>query len=511
MARLLGLETEYGLAIEGADPGQMVSESRAVVCSYAGPFASPWDYTRENPRRDMRGYVVSELSRNPEDARYDADGPQYSTIADEHADRVLPNGGRLYNDHGEISGYYTQDELRDLVAYDRAGAEIVLDCARRRSADLGRRVGILRNNTDFHGASYGAHECYLTARSTPVDVLISALGSFLATRQILAGAGKAAYENATGSKPGYQLSQRADFIAVEASVDTLFRRPLVNTRDEPHAVADAYRRLHVICGDANMSEWATALKVGSMALVLDALEAGLTMPAPFRDPVKAVLEISRDLTFSRRFERKDAAPPCTAIEMQRAYLDVAARVESDLAERDWVLEEWARALDDLKNDPESMADRADWCAKKALLETLMSEDGLDWSAPVLRSLDLAYHDLDPDIGLSKALEQQGLLQRIVTDEDVAAAKIAPPRNTRAFIRGHFASRHSEAVRSVGWAGLTFASENDVYEFDMEPLVDGVVAGLNERLDTCMDLARTMEVLRLYRGGDRAVAAGRSQP
>ena len=347
MARLLGLETEYGLGLDGADPGQMVAESRAVVCSYSGAYAAPWDYTHECPRRDMRGYEVPGLARNPDDARYDTCGPQYTSIAEEHADRVLPNGGRLYNDHGHPE-FSTPEclSLRDLIAYDRAGAEVVLDCAMRRSAELGRRVSIYRNNTDYHGASYGTHECYLISRSTPVEVLISALGSFLATRQIFAGAGKAAFEDPSGCSPGFQLSQRADFITVEASVDTLFRRPLFNTRDEPHATAGSYARLHVICGDANMSEWAGALKVGSLALVLDAIEAGIPMPAPLRDPVRTVQEVSRDLTFGRRYARR-GAPDATAIEVQRAYLETAARAPGDLAEREWVLKEWSQALDDL--------------------------------------------------------------------------------------------------------------------------------------------------------------------
>ncbi len=505
MARLLGLETEYGLAFEGMEPGQMVSESRAVVCSYEGAYAGPWDYSKENPRQDMRGYVVNELARSAEDARYDADGPQYASIAEEHADRVLPNGGRLYNDHGHPE-FSTPEclSIRDLVAYDRAGAEIVLKCAARRGRQIGKHITIYRNNTDYHGASYGTHECCLTPRAMPVESLITGLGSFLATRQVFAGAGKAVHENAYRSSAGYQLSQRADFIEVEASVDTLCRRPLVNTRDEPHASADAFRRLHVIIGDANMSEWATALKVGSLALVLDAMEAGLPMPVPLKDPVQAVRDISRDLSLSRRYDR-DGAAASTAIDVQRCYLDVAARAPSALAERDWVLEEWARVLDDLERDPASASDRVDWCAKKALLDDFIAAEGVGWSAPIVQSLDLAYHDLDPEAGLARALEQQGLLQRMVSDEDVKRAMVCPPRDTRASVRGHFVSRHAGAVRSVGWAGIAFADGDDIYEFDMEPLVDGIVSDLSSRLAECRSISQTIEALRGCRAARRPVA------
>src|SRR5207248_1292259 len=186
--------------------------------------------------------------------------------------------------------------IRDLVAHDKAGERIVFDAAQRRAQQRGLAVTLYKNNTDFHGASYGTHENYLMARSVPTDVLIQSLLPFFASRQIFAGAGKSGIEADTSisARDLFQLSQRADFVSVESSVDTLHNRPLVNTRDEPHATPRRYRRLHVICGDANMSEYATALKVGTTSLILRLLEMGLTAPVKLTDPIRAVKQVSRD-------------------------------------------------------------------------------------------------------------------------------------------------------------------------------------------------------------------------
>jgi proteasome accessory factor A len=506
MARLLGLETEYGLHIEDADPGRMVEESRALVQAYDGPYLSPWDYSAEDPRRDMRGFTVANLVRDPADARYDAGGTACASISDEHADRVLPNGGRLYNDHGHPE-FSTPEctSLRELVAYDRAGAGIVLACARRRAEVLGQQVVVYKNNTDFHGASYGTHECYLVRRDTPVEKLIEGLASFLATRQVFAGSGKTAFEGDHQEWGRFQISQRADFIAVEASVDTLHRRPLFNTRDEPHATADRYRRLHVICGDANMSDWATALKVGTLSLVLDAIEQGVPMPCTLQDPVSAVRDVSRDPSLRARLRRRDGTM-LTAIEVQRRYLDAAAGADSDWPDRQWVLDEWSAVLDDLERDWANAADRVDWCAKRRMVEDFIRDEKLDWSSPIVQSLDLAYHDVDPETGLQRELESEGLMRRLVSEADVEAAMIRPPENTRAYVRGHFASRHAESVLSVGWSSLAFTDGEADYVFDMEPLVNGGLRRLNRALGRCRSLSETIEALRRYRADSRQVVS-----
>src|SRR5579872_1416373 len=295
MARLFGIETEYGIAVEGRGAGDLIQESIALVRSYAGTCVTGWNYRGEDPRRDMRGFTVDRLSTDPDDAQFDAPGTPPMSMAEERSDRILANGARFYNDHGHPE-YSTPEcsNLRDLVAHDRAGERIVWECAQRRARDLDAPVHIYKNNTDYHGASYGTHEGYLMRRDLPPDTLIRALIPFLVTRQLYAGCGKVGLEVDRGSQALFQLSQRADFFSVEASVDTLHNRPIFNTRDEPHATPRRYRRLHVILGDANLSEWATAVKVGATDLVLSLLEQGWTPNIAIRNPVQTLKALSRD-------------------------------------------------------------------------------------------------------------------------------------------------------------------------------------------------------------------------
>jgi len=271
MSRLFGIETEYGIWTSGRDTADLMEEARAVVRAYTGASAGPWDYRPEDPRRDMRGFKVDHLNSNPTDAQYDRPGGPTMSMAEQRNDRVLVNGARLYNDHGHPE-YATPEcrRLRDLVAHDKAGERIVLAAAQalsatRRPASRGRpgedeerpfngEVSIYKNNTDFHGMSYGCHEGYLVPREVPFEALFRGVLPFFVTRQIFAGAGKVGVETSGpfAEQCQFQLSQRADFFTEEASVDTLHRRPIVNTRDEPHADPRKYRRFHVIVGDANM-------------------------------------------------------------------------------------------------------------------------------------------------------------------------------------------------------------------------------------------------------------------
>lgn len=482
MQRLFGIETEYGIVVEGLGPNDWISESIAVVRSHAGPAVGGWNYRGEDPRRDMRGFTVQHLSTNPDDAQFDAPGAAPMSREEERSDRVLSNGARLYNDHGHPE-YATPEcrSLRDLVAHDKAGERILWAAAQRRAQQRGLTVTLYKNNTDFHGASYGTHEGYLMRRDVPTDTLIQALLPFFATRPIFAGAGKSGVEtdSAANGKAIYQLSQRADFFTVEASVDTLHNRPLINTRDEPHATPRHYRRLHVICGDANMSEYATALKVGATSLVLKLLEEGLTPPIKLLDPIRAVKQVSRDITLKQTLERQ-GGPPVTAIEVQRIYLEEAARRLCGLDEdTDWTLLEWTAALDALERDPLSLADRLDWVAKYKLLNAFREEEGLEWDDPYIQSLDLAYHDIDPEQGLYYGLEQAGEMRRLVTEGRIQAATSCPPADTRAFLRGLFVERFGPSVRSIGWNGVAFKHNDADLLFDMNPLVEENVALLNE--------------------------------
>jgi proteasome accessory factor A len=282
---------------------------------------------------------------------------------------------------------------------------------------------------------------------------------------------------------------------VEASVDTLHNRPLVNTRDEPHATPRHYRRLHVICGDANMSEYATALKVGATSLVLTLLEEGLMPPIKLIEPVRAARQISHDITLKHTVDRV-GAPPITAIEIQRIYQrEAERRLRGQDEDTDWTLTEWAAILDDLESDPLATGDRLDWVAKHNLLEGVRAEEGLKWNDAYLQSLDLAYHDIDPEQGLYYGLEQAGEMRRLVTDARVNAAMNCPPADTRAFIRGLFVSRFGGSVRSVGWNGVAFRHQGEDLLFDMNSLVEANVQLLNEDFACVESLDDVVAILR----------------
>jgi len=449
----------------------------------------------------MRGFTVHALSTNPDDAQFDTPGTHPMSREEERSDRVLTNGARWYNDHGHPE-YATPEcrSLRDLVAHDKAGERIALASAKKRAEQRGLDVTLYKNNTDFHGASYGTHEGYLMKRDVPTETLIQTLLPFFTTRQIYVGAGKCGIEN-DGSAPSattFQLSQRADYFSVEASVDTLHNRPLVNTRDEPHAAPRKYRRLHVICGDANMSEYTTALKVGTTSLVLSLLEEGLTAPVKLVDPVRAVKKVSRDRTLKTPLERQ-GGPALTPIEVQRIYLDEAEkRLRGRDEDTDWTLNEWRIVLDALETDPLVLADRLDWVAKFQLLNAFREEEGLQWNDSYMQSLDLAYHNIDPEQGLYYGLEQSGEMRRLVSDAHVQAAMACPPADTRAFLRGLFVEKFGGAVRSIGWNGVAFKHNGSDLLFDMNTLVEENVQVLNEEFGS-------LETL------DAVVAAIQSRP
>lgn len=496
MHRLFGIETEYGIVVEGLGANDWINESIAVVRRHVGPAVGGWNYRGEDPRRDMRGFTVQHLSMNPDDAQFDAPGTAPMSREEERSDRILANGARFYNDHGHPE-YATPEcrSLRDLVAHDKAGERIAFAAAQHRAQQRGLAVSLYKNNTDFHGASYGTHEGYLMRRDAATDALIQALLPFFVTRQIFAGAGKVGVENDNSTPSGlFQLSQRADFFAVEASVDTLHNRPLVNTRDEPHAAPRRYRRLHVICGDANMSEYATALKVGTTSLVLRLIEEGFTAPVKLLDPVRAVKQISRDITLKRAVDRQ-GGPPITALEIQRLYLEAATRLRGLDEDADWTLAEWAATLNALENDPLSLADSLDWVAKYKLLDAFREEEGLTWNDPYIQSLDLAYHDVDPEQGLYNGLEQAGEMRRLVTDARIQAAISCPPADTRAAIRGLFVQRFGSAVRSIGWNGIAFQHEGEDILFDMNSLVEENVVLLNEELAAVETLEDFVAVMK----------------
>jgi len=401
---------------------------------------------------------------------------------------VLSNGARFYNDHAHPE-YSTPEctTLRQIVAQDKAGERILAECARRRNQKLpsGFEVRLYKNNTDFAGHSYGCHDNYLMRRDIAWDRIVAGMLPFLITRQIFAGAGKMGIEaeSAQGEPGVYQISQRADFFSVVVSIDTMNRRPLINTRDEPHVDASRYRRFHVILGDSNMSEWATAMKVGTTSLILDLIEHGEAPQLEIAQPVDANKSISRDQTYNWIIELKDGRK-ISAIDVQRIYLRAASKLKNDSSEdRQWILREWENVLNDLERDVMSTRDRIDWTAKRFLLDALQDEEKLSWSDPWLQSIDLEYHDLDLDQGLYYELLRKGLMRRITNEEEIKASIFNPPETTRAFFRGRAVARFNDEISSIQWDEIVFTNQARSFRVALPE------AAINARLDALNHAAR----------------------
>jgi Pup amidohydrolase len=423
-----------------------------------------WDYDLEDPHLDARGFRARELLQDTdESAYYEIDKRRPLSFEEIKSDLVLSNGARFYNDHAHPE-YSTPEctTLQQLVAQDKAGERILEECARRRNQKLspGYEVRLYKNNTDFAGHSYGCHDNYLMIRDIPWDRIVAGILPFLVTRQIFAGAGKMGIEGESSQgDPGiYQISQRADFFSVVVSIDTMNRRPLINTRDEPHVDASRYRRFHVILGDSNMSEWATAMKIGTTAVVLDLIERGEAPQLEIAQPVDANKSISRDQTYDWIIELKDGRK-ISAVDVQRIYLHAARKLWRDPPDHEhaWILSEWENVLNDLERDPMSTRDRVDWSAKKFLLDALQQDEKLSWSDPWLQSIDLEYHNLDLDRGLYYELLRKGLMHRITTEDEIKVAIFNPPETTRAFFRGRAVARFNDEISSIQWDEIVFSN------------------------------------------------------
>ncbi|MDL5158174.1 Pup--protein ligase [Actinomycetospora termitidis] len=375
----------------------------------------------------------------------------------------LRNGSRLYLDVGSHPEYATAecDSLAQLVAHDKAGERILEDLlldAERRLADegIGGDIFLFKNNTDSAGNSYGCHENYLVGRSGEFSRIADVLLPFLVTRQLIAGAGKVLQ---TPRGAVFCLSQRAEHIWEGVSSATTRSRPIINTRDEPHADAERYRRLHVIVGDSNMSEVTTLLKVGTTHLVLEMIEQGVQ----FRDftldnPIRAIREISHDLT-GRRPVRLAGGREAGALDIQREYhqraVEHVARRGSDPV-TDRVLELWGRTLDAVERQDLSLIDRdVDWAIKHKLVERYRSRNDLGLSSPRIAQLDLAYHDIRRGRGVFDLLQRKDQVNRVTDDGEIEAAKDTPPQTTRAKLRGDFIAAAQNAGRdfTVDWVHL----------------------------------------------------------
>ncbi len=501
MNRPAGIETEYGLNCEGfAAPPDFPYEAAMLIRSAPaeGAFRG-WDYEREDPYRDLRGSRAASLARDAHDLRGPTPLSDRMSRDEVLADTVLQNGARLYNDHNHPE--YCTDvcaTLRDLVAQDRAGERILVAAERRRNASMTEgRIRLLKNNTDYHGRSYGCHENYLTSRAVDLKALVGAMVPFLVTRQVFAGAGRVGVEG--GDRLAFQLSQRADFFEEVIGINTTARRPIFNTRDEPHADRRKYRRLHVITGDANRSEWATAMKVGTAALVIDLAETGWRAPLRLADPPRAMRRVSHAADLRAVVELTDGRR-LSAVDVQDVYREAAERWRGRDPETNWVLDEWARALDDARHGGDALSDRVDWAAKRSLMRESERSLGRDWDAGLALRIDFAYHVLDPDSSLYAVLEADGRMRRIVSDADIEAAVTCAPAGTRAEVRSRLLQKFRSGITAIEWDHVTFRRNGYDVSLRLDELHGPTVDSLGALVDQATDLDDLVAALSA-RGGN----------
>jgi proteasome accessory factor A len=458
--RVMGIETEYGVSAPGDPTANAMLMSSQVVNAYAAPLGSRagrarWDYEDEAPLRDARGWDV---------ARENADASQLTDAPDDPglANVILSNGARLYVDHAHPE--YSSPEVtnpRDALLWDKAGERVMLAAARRIAATPGLgAVNLYKNNTDNKGASYGTHENYLMRRETPFSDIVRHLTPFFVSRQVVTGAGRVG-RGQDGTGVGFQVSQRADFFEVEVGLETTLKRPIINTRDEPHASADRFRRLHVIIGDANLCDVATYLKVGTTSLVLELIEQrGFTVDLGVERPVSALHTISHDPELKATVKLRDGRT-VTGVQLQWLFLEqvaayVADRYGSDADEHTVeVMRRWESVLTRLESDPMSCAKELDWVAKLRLLEGFRNREDLPWDAARLQLIDLQWADVRPEKGLFHRLRERGQVERLVSDEEIDQAVFEPPVDTRAYFRGRCLAKYGEHVAAASWDSVIF--------------------------------------------------------
>ena len=455
--KVCGIETEYGIIFKGGDVNPITASS-IIVNSYSQGKDDlvGWDYIDEHPGNDARGYSLDDYLF-----------PEYES---QLVNTVLTNGARYYVDHAhpEISTPECRNAL-EAVLFDRAGEEII-----RSSMNLANdglpdhsEIVIYKNNSDGKGNSYGCHENYLVSRQTPFNQIAQQITTHFVTRQIFCGAGKVGAEHRGMSgkganQPAFQISQRADFFEEEIGLETTLKRPIVNTRDEPHCDPTKYRRLHVIAGDANMSEVATLLKLGTTSIVLamiedDAFPEHLTI----NDPVHAIRQVSHDTSLSACIMMTDGRM-LSALQVQMEILQAANQYANrygleavDASVGNDVLVRWAGVLDGLETDPLLVANIVDWIAKKRIVDGFAQRHNLQNDDARLKAIDLQYHDMRVD----KCLALRAGLDELCAKADVMTAMINPPESTRAFFRGTVLQRWPNDVIAANWDSVVFDIPN----------------------------------------------------
>jgi proteasome accessory factor A len=507
LPKICGLETEYGILAKGSDMSPTMASSM-LVNAYIDPSGAlgKWDFLHEQPEIDARGV-------------WDPSS-QYPHVEALMANAILTNGSRYYVDHAhpELS---TPECIspRSALIYDVAGEEIVRRSLRLANERFSSQVEFVayKNNSDGKGNSYGCHENYLVDRNVPFGALARSVMPHFVTRQVFLGAGKVGVENRRDGEraPEYQLSQRADFFEEEVGLETTVRRPIVNTRDEPHGDPTRFRRLHVIAGDANMSQWATFMKLGTTCLLLAVIEDG-QFPAwlQIANPVDDIRRVSHsvDLTTSLTpagLVTLTDGRTIRALDIQQALATSASQwlnrstADPTGGDGEFIVAEWLRVLEQLDQCPEETSDRIDWVAKAQLLKGMAQRHGNEWNTSRMRALDLQYHDMRPEKGLAARLG----LRTLVTTEDCMRAESHPPVDTRAYFRGRCIEKFGTQIVSGNWDSLVFdVGQEYLVRIPMMDPLKGTAALVGQLIDGCSTAQELVSAL-----GESAVERVQDDP
>ena len=462
--RFMGTEIEYGIIgkLNSDDDTNPIQASNALIDAFShnqkySKRRPRWDYQDESPLADVRGFV---LPRN------DADSSLLTDIADSYTNLVLSNGGRYYVDHAhpEYSAPESTNPL-DAMKFEMAGDQIIvksLDELRKLYPE--NAIKIYKNNTDGKGASYGAHENYLVKREIPFSKIVQALTPFFIFRQIFVGSGRVGLGQHS-EIPGFQISQRSDFFETEVGLETTLKRPIINTRDEPHSDASKFRRLHVIIGDSNRSQVSTFLKLALTSIILDMIENDYISEFPiFRKPVLALRSTSQDIDFVRKYEFSNRADmnildlADQILDMMQNFCTQFDRIDDQTKAALILVTDILREFRNGRIDSSFLVENVEWCAKYHILDQYRRRNNSDWDDPRLRYLDIQWSEIGSTSNVFEELEKQSIHKRLVDPSLILRAAESPPENTRAFLRGKLIEHFGADIISASWDSIVIETD-----------------------------------------------------
>ena len=489
--KIVGIETEYAIVLRGAPDPNPVLASSLLINGFVDQKRIGWDFDDEHPGDDARGFA--------------RDGAQPPEIETHLVNAVLTNGARYYVDHAHPE--YSAPECStamEATLFDKAGERILARSmvAASRLLPDNQEIVVYKNNSDGKGNSYGTHENYLIDRATSFAAIVRNVTPWFVTRQIFCGAGKVGSENGA-EKCEFQISQRADFFEEEVGLETTLKRPIVNTRDEPHADPQKYRRLHVIVGDANLCEVSTFLKIGTTAIVLSMIERNfIDRELQLVNPVPAMRTVSHDLSLTKVLGKTDGTS-ATALEIQWEFLRLARKYSEQYGLEDCggdelgavILDRWEGVLSALETDPSQLDGVIDWVTKRSLLESYADRHNLRWDNAKLALIDIQYHDVRPHKSLYEKLVRAGKIERILDEDDVIAAMSEPPATTRAYFRGKLLEKWPDAVVAANWDSVILdVGSEPLRRIPMMEPTRGTKAGTEALFNECSTPRQLVERL-----------------